>query len=204
MRYPLIQPTSIGLLVTLILVMNLFSPYVTSSETETADQTDMIPDRGVADSPWPMLGVNSKHTGLSKYNTSDNPGKIKEIFEINLDASPQPIIETDGIIFLEERGGYFQAIYPNGTQKWHIPYRAEMIPVLGSDGILYLTSYNKDFLLAVFSSNGTIKWEEKIDAFSSPVLDENDIIYFITNPSKNEYKLNAYFKNGTEKWNLSL
>jgi hypothetical protein len=32
---------------------------------------------GLADSPWPMFRQNLNHTGLSPYDTSANPGKLK-------------------------------------------------------------------------------------------------------------------------------
>ena len=153
----------------------------------------------IADSPWPMLGGNPKHTGLSKYNTSDNPGKIKEKFEYDIDY-PQPLIGSDEVIYASGSG--FIAIYPNGTQKWQTTSGTRFTPVLGSNGIIYFTS--QAGLFAIYSSNGTTKWEKRIYAISSPVLDENDIIYFVSRKSNNEILLNAFFPNGTQKWNLSL
>ena len=32
---------------------------------------------GLADSPWPMFRQNLRHTGVSPYDTSGNPGKLK-------------------------------------------------------------------------------------------------------------------------------
>ncbi len=155
-----------------------------------------------SNSPWSMLCGDNNHTGLSKYDTSDNPGKMKKSYSSDGNIfSPQPLIGPDGIIYLKGLGK-FLAMFPNGTEKWSIPYTTDFIPVLGQNGMLYLTTRKN--LISIYSSNGTIEWIKDVDGFSSVILDDNNIIYFTTKKIPGKFNLNAYYPNGTKKWNISL
>ncbi len=177
--------------------------YSNASDEKVLGSSNSHPTKvSVADSPWPMICGNVKHTGLSKYNTSDNPGKIKATYDFNVQ-SRQPLIGTDGTIFLAGYdGGGFKAIWPNGTQRWSNQYHSQYYPVLGSDGVIYHVTNSG--LKAFYSSNGTIKWSNGSKAISSPLIDNNGILYFMTLISYKDIEFNAIHTNGTEKWNISL
>lgn len=158
--------------------------------------------------PWPMLGQNSRHTGLSLYDTINNPGKLKWRYKtnsINSIIRDSPVIANDGTIYI----GSFRclnAVYPNGTIKWEFNtnYDISSTPALDDDGNIYFISYNK--LYSVYS-NGTLKWsfecEDETDFdYCSPTIGPDSTIYILTSSlysNINNY-LYALTPNGTLKW----
>lgn len=89
----------------------------------------------------------------------------------------------------------------NGT-KWKYKTGNEIpsSPVIGSDGTIYIGSYD-DYLYAL-NPNGTKKWKYETGSaiYSSPIIDSDGNIY-IASEDGSVYSL---FKNGTLKWKLEL
>jgi outer membrane protein assembly factor BamB len=113
-----------------------------------------------------------------------------------------PAIDSDGTIYVA--GGYFFAIYPNGTLKWIYDIKAgiDSIPVIDRDGTIYIgtiNTYPNNYLYAIFL-NGTLKWRYSTgssgDIHSSPTIGNDGIIYF---GDENAY-INALYANGTLRW----
>jgi outer membrane protein assembly factor BamB/DNA-binding MarR family transcriptional regulator len=160
-------------------------------------------------SPWPMFRGNVRHTGLSPYDTSGNPGELKWSFETiendYIDRS-SPAIDSNGTIYIGSTDssasrGYLYAINHDGTEKWNfttgIDFHIERSsPAIGSDGTIYIGS--DDHKMYAINPDGTEKWNfttgERI--WSSPVVGSDGTIY-IDSDDNNLYAINS---DGTEKW----
>jgi outer membrane protein assembly factor BamB len=151
----------------------------------------------LADSPWPMFGNNLKHTGLSSYDTRDNPGKIVWEYDTDFEISASPVIGSDGTIYIGSGDVYFYALNKNGTLKWkfYSGYYISSTAALASDGSIYFCC---DIYLYALYSNGTLKWRfgsgDIIHA--SPTIGPDGTIYF---GSYDNY-LYAVYPNGSLKW----
>ncbi len=155
---------------------------------------------GLANSPWPMFRQNLNHTGLSLYNTSTNPGKLKWSFTTGDQVRSSPAIGSDGTIYVGSNDKKLYAISPDGTEKWNFTIGGEILssPAIGSDGTIYVGS-NADKLYAI-NPEGTEKWNfSASNGFhSSPVIDSDGTIYI----GMDDCKLYAINPDGTEKWNF--
>jgi outer membrane protein assembly factor BamB len=158
---------------------------------------------GLADSPWPMFRQNLNHTGVSPYDTSANPGKLKWSFETDSDVHSSPTIGTNGTIYVGSDDNKLYAINPDGTEKWNFTTggNVESSPAIGSDGTIYVGSY--DNKLYAINPDGTEKWDYTIGGEimdSSPAIGPDGTIYI---GCYGDYKLYAINPDGTEKWSFS-
>jgi outer membrane protein assembly factor BamB len=160
-----------------------------------------IDNKGPMNSPWPMYNHDNRHTGLSPYNTANNPLIEKWRFPMSTDCFYAGlIIDSNGIIY----GGsaYIYAINSNGTMKWAYPTYGiiESTPAIEENGIVYIGTIWAwtNYLHAIYSNNGTQKWQYAVgnDIDSSPAIDSDGIIYF-GDWSGNVHAVNS---NGTRKW----
>ncbi len=156
----------------------------------------------LADAPWPMYHGEPKHNGLSKYNTSDNPGKLRWKFYTQETIYSSPVIGPDNTIYIGSYDNYLYAIYPNGTEKWRFNAGSRLYstPAIGSDGTIYVGSEN-NILFALYQT-GEEKWKLEIDGAisTSPVISQDGTVYVGT---YGDY-LYAVKPNGTLKWSLKL
>ncbi len=157
---------------------------------------------GLANSPWPMFRQNLNHTGLSPYDTSTNPGKLKWSFETGGDVQSSPAIGSDGTIYMGSHDNKLYAINPDGTEKWNYTTnnRVRSSPAIGSDGTIYVGSY--DNRLYAINPDGTEKWNFSTGLYiswSSPTIGSDGTIYVGSDDSK----LYAINPDGTEKWNFT-
>ena len=72
---------------------------------------------GPINSSWPMFCYNNHHTGLSPYNTAQNPGVEKWRFKTEGSVNGGIAIDTDGTLYFGDFGGRLYALSPNGTLK---------------------------------------------------------------------------------------
>jgi outer membrane protein assembly factor BamB len=171
------------------------------SANEPQEESIKSSSRALANSPWPMFRGNLRHTGLSPYDTSTNPGKLKWKFETGGFVVSSPAIGSDGTIYVGSFDGGLYAINPNGTEKWNFTTSQPMesSPAIGSDGVIYVGS--KDYKLYAINPNGTEKWNfltaDYVD--SSPAIASDDTIYV----GSLDGNLYAIYPNGTEKWRFS-
>jgi outer membrane protein assembly factor BamB len=155
-------------------------------------------DGGLMNSSWPMYCHDSKHTGRSPYNTSNNLGVEIWNYETYGPAESGPSIDKDGTIYI---GGYYlYAIYPNGTLKWAYPTIFSIVstPAIDENGVIYFgTIYGEPSYLYALYPNGTLKWKwSGGSVFGSPVIGDDGTIYF----GGDNHCINALYPNGTLKW----
>jgi outer membrane protein assembly factor BamB len=158
---------------------------------------------GPADSAWPMICHDLRHTGRSPYSP-DNSGIEKWRYRTKDCIEASPVIGEDGTIYVGDLDFLFYAINPDGTVKWKYGVGGWIFlsaPAVAEDGTVYVTSWD-DFLHAV-NPNGTRKWKfcARASICSSPAISEDGTIYFGSLWSLGSGgKIHAVNPNGTEKW----
>lgn len=177
----------------------------------------------LADSPWPMLQYDLRHTGLSPYSTKEVDGTIKWTYETGAGIESSPTIAPDGTIYIGSHDNKLYAINPDGTLKWKFnagePVYVEgwdvfkgipSAPSIDKNGTIYFIS-PPIYLFAV-NPDGTEKWRHPIYAAAhmaaSPVIAPDGTIYVGSEsyPHNKELKqeigarVYALNPDGTEKW----
>jgi outer membrane protein assembly factor BamB len=142
---------------------------------------------GLADSPWPSEGGNNRHSGLSNYSTSNNPGKKVWFYSVDDEVQGTPIIGPDDTIYFGCGDNVFNkctdfiALNPEGKKVWRLKLKdaVQTTPVMDKNNQIYFTSATKDKLYAV-SSSGKILWDFTPDHgyLYSPVIGADGGIYF--------------------------
>jgi outer membrane protein assembly factor BamB len=156
---------------------------------------------GLADSPWPMFRRDLNHTGLSPYDTSGNPGKLKWSFATDWTVRSSPAIGSDGTIYVGSYDGKLYAINSDGTEKWNFTAESGIggSPAIGFDNTIYIGSWDQKFY--AINPDGTEKWNfmtgSAID--SSAAIGPDGTIY-VGSHGNNLYAINP---DGTEKWHFS-
>jgi len=186
-------------LIAILLTSSFTFPAISETlETEAIDENSTEPTRSLANSPWPCFGGNAQHTGLSKYDTSDNPGKQKWKFKTDDYVFSAPVIGSDGTIYFGFEDYNLYAVNRNGTLKWKFNTGNSVTssPAIDSDGIIYVSSI--DGYLYAIKPNGYQKWKFKTGSGgdSSPVIGSDGTIY-VGSRDKNVY---AIYPDGSLKW----
>jgi outer membrane protein assembly factor BamB len=188
------------IIVCLSLVLMSFQP-PTEISPHNSDGPTVPIELHIADSPWPMFRQNLNHTGLSPYDTSGNPGKLRWSFTTNYDVRSSPAIGSDGTIYVGsgEKPLYgLYAINSDGTEKWWFPTGDHVYssPAIGSDGTIYVGS--NDHRLYAINPDGTEKWRLTTgkDVHSSPAIGSDGTVYV----GSDDRRLYAINPDGTQKW----
>jgi uncharacterized repeat protein (TIGR01451 family) len=209
----------VSILISIIMVMNISGAITqnvgqsgsTSSETGRVVSSNIsapIPQfvrqpssklsgtSGLADSPWPMFRQNVRHTGVSPYDTSANPGKLKWKFSTGREVRSSPAIGADGTIYICSLEPKLYALYPDGKEKWNFGITSTVSsPAISCDGTIYVAHLLGE--LYAINPDGTEKWSFKIgNAPSSPTIGSDGTIYI---GSADNY-LYAINDDGSEKW----
>lgn len=173
----------ISLLVLFLLLSTSIAGISTQKEKVTTEKSSTISDGGLMNSSWPMCCHDTRHTGLSPYNTSDMPPVIK--WKLNLGTGVVEggiAIDHDGILYFGSWDWYVYAVYPNGTIKWRFKVGdfVDSTPAIASDGTIYVGCWN-GYLYAI-NPNGTYKWGYNCGYLdfivkSSPVIANDGTIY---------------------------
>ncbi len=145
-----------------------------------------------AESSWPVFQGNSRHTGLSPYDTSLVNGAVKWTFETGDGIESSPTIAEDGTVYFGSHDGYLYALNAGGTLKWKFKpaepvynkqwqrYSAILSsPAIAADGTVYIIAPD-DYLHAV--KDGKEKWRfplkwNAIDFWTSATLGSDGTIY---------------------------
>ncbi len=156
---------------------------------------------GLADSPWPMFRQNLRHTGLSPYDTSGNPGNLKWSYTTGDWITTSPAIGFDGTIYVGSFDNKLHAINPDGTEKWNFTTGETVYssPAIDSDGTVYVGS--QDDKLYAINPDGTQKWSFTTggNVYSCPAISSDGTIYV----GSHDDKLYAINPDGTMKWSFT-
>ena len=194
------------LVIILLFCLSSILPMVDSIYVEKSiDNLENVLDNGLMDSPWPMFGHDTHHTGRSLYGTEGKYLVEKWRFDLAGEFANSPIIDRNGTIYISITYPDYRsdvnlwAINPNGTEKWrfNITGRIEhQSPAISEDGTIYVGD-SEGYLYAINSNNGTLKWKTKLKKhiISSPAIADDGTIYLGA-----DNKMCAVNSNGTIKW----
>lgn len=174
--------------------------------------------QGPAKSPYPMYGVNAKHTNRSAYLGPINQPEIQWVYEYPEDipgtaiAEMPPSIGEDGSIYFGVRytnPNYgLVGVQPNGHQKWVYPTLNGVsgTPALDDQGHAYInvgTAGGREGLIKLEVSGPTELWflpTQDSAYFSSPVIGSDSLVYF----GAYDQLVHAVRPDGIEEWQHSL
>jgi PGF-pre-PGF domain-containing protein len=155
---------------------------------------------GLADSAWPMVGHDLRHTGQSPYTGPRDPMQ-KWSYTTAGFLTIQPVIDQNGTIYVGSRDRSLHAVNPDGTLKWsytagHQIYTAAAI---GSDGTVYFGC--RDTKIYAVNPDGTLKWTFTTGGAvsSAPAIGSDGTIY----AGSADTKIHALNPDGTEKWSYT-
>ncbi|MBI5253051.1 MAG: PQQ-binding-like beta-propeller repeat protein [Euryarchaeota archaeon] len=185
-----------------------------------------IVDAQLADSPWPMLHGNLRHTGLSPYNTSHVDGTVKWTFETGAGIESSPTIALDGTIYIGSHDNKLYALNPDGTLKWKFNagepvYIKEWdvwkgipsAPSIDKDGTIYFVA--PPIYMFALNPDGSEKWRYPVytqaHIGASPVIAPDGTIYVSSESYPHAHgkddpnmefgaRVYALNPNGTLKW----
>ncbi|UCE36669.1 MAG: PQQ-binding-like beta-propeller repeat protein [Thermoplasmata archaeon] len=179
----------------IVIITSISSPITLNISEPKSDSSGT---GGLADSPWPMFRQNLNHTGLSPYDMSANPGKLKWSFETGDYVFSSPAINSDGTIYFGSTDNKIYAINPDGSEKWNFTTDGDVhsSPAISSEGEIYIGS--KDGKVYAINLDGTEKWTFTTgsDVDSSPIIGSDGTIYV----GSHDYRLYAINPDGSEKW----
>jgi len=144
---------------------------------------------GLADGAWPKFGYDAQNTGQSPYVGSQTGIPKWSYYAGSMSSATftyqNPVIGTDGIIYICDGYGTLHAIYPDGSIKWQTTknvagWRTLGPLAIGSDNILYAGSYDT-YVYAIYPENGSVKWRSPATGAniysSGPAIGTDGTIY---------------------------
>ncbi|GAB6284757.1 MAG: hypothetical protein STSR0009_09570 [Methanoregula sp.] len=173
------------------------------SEVKTGYITVTAGSFGLANSAWPKFMHDNNNTGRSPYVGSQT-GTPKWTIKPATGASftyTNPVIGSDGTIYIGAANNRLYAINPDSTIKWDYKTASSGSSVIGSsaigsDGTIYFGS--KNYIIYAVFPNGTQKWQSSSTGaivYGSPAIGSDGTIYI---GSDKFYAFNP--EDGTIKW----
>lgn len=102
---------------------------------------------------WPMEGGGSSHTGQSQWEACDTNGSQRWKVKVESgsacselpDIPAQPVIGSDGVVYVHSWDGYLYAIDYRGDVLWKIDstFGWPMSPAIGDDGTIYIPTIDE-------------------------------------------------------------
>lgn len=136
----------------------------------------------LANSPWPMLGHDLRHTGRSSTYNGPSTGtvRVKWTFRAPSKINTSPTIGEDGTVYIGAGFAPLFAVNPHdGTEKWNSGGGGDArisSPTVSADGTVYMGARDND--LWAVAPNGQVKWRHSIpldgDIYTSPAIDPTD------------------------------
>jgi hypothetical protein len=178
-----------------------------------------------ANSPWPCLQQNPKHTGQSPYIGPLNPTlawKLKPDNGIN----GSPVIGTEGTIFVPGTDNCIYAISPESIVKWKYNmqdneglsasnFECEVTPTIDINGTVYLGLSVIDVWNPIngyfyaMHQDGTLKWSIPLAGIkiTNCVIGSDGTIYVgsyddAQGIKRGIHKLHAIYPSGGQKWEM--
>jgi len=143
------------------------------------------------------------------YTTADNGESLlaltpegKRKWEFNTKGKiTSPAIGPLGTIYFGDTGDYFYAVDPEGILKWREKFKYHFTtgPIVGRDGIIYVTNGRGENTLYALKPDGSILWEAETEDFKlqTPAIANNGTIY---TGSRDGHNVFAFNQDGTLKW----
>lgn len=146
---------------------------------------------------WPMYQFDQKRTGLSPFNATGNPGRVKRIVETVSIDTKWMLVDEGSNIYCFDYFANLNCYYPNFTLKWSnkIDYNGD-IPIYYNN-VLYLM--NNKHLIAINIENGSFIFDIKTNS-------GQNCCYFLNYEKTRiniiidkyiEFKIFQYYPNGT-------
>lgn len=166
----------------------------------------------LANTPWPMINHDLRHTGQSELLGPMFPGAAVPAGNVRTyhavdKIKTSPAVGADGTIFVG-MGFYFCALYPETmTKKWCTRLLAdvsESSPAIGIDGTVYLG--DRDNSLTAFNPlTGAVIWRYNTnregDIWTAPAIGPDGTIYFAFTGQGGSFGIfTALNPDGTLKW----
>lgn len=192
------------------------------------EQKEKATSKGANAFPWPMYRGNTKHTGLSPYDTSRVDGTVLWKFKTEGAIETAPVVGADGTMYVGSWDGNVYAINPNGTEKWRyaVGGLVRSSSGLGFDGTVYVMAtfdpkpsrFNPEYTegagkLYAINADGTKKWEYEtggiIDGIGPPVTVGADGTIYVGGASVDHPDrpgkawFYAFNPDGTVKWQIT-
>jgi len=160
---------------------------------------------GLADTAWPKFGYDLQNTGRSP-NLGPQTGTVKWTYTIADATKGQPVIGSDGTVYVACYNKDLYAFNPDGTLKWTYTTgnRLHGSPAIGADGTIYVGC--ADYKIYAINPDGTLKWTCTTDSAiftSSPTIGPDGTIYIGTSGYQKGNNLHAISDDGTQgtiKW----
>ncbi len=139
----------------------------------------------LANSPWPMLGGNAKHTGQSS-EKGLNAGVLSWTYKTGdsiMDASPA--IGPNDVVYIGSSDNIIYSFESCGTLRWTFATNFSILhsPAVDTDGNVYIPVGE---YLYVLTSSGSFLWGKGTNGtiYSSPAIDSNGTIYIGSDDNK--------------------
>lgn len=194
----LTKPIHVVRIVMLLIILTGSSTNSCSGEPDHTGST--TGKDALADTAWPMVGHDRRHTCLS-------PARGPRSFSVKWTTTlPSTVFTTSGGA-IDGSGNLILGtmrevlcISPQGQILWQYVTAGSIYgsPAIASDGTVYVTDFSSNTLYA-FSSSGTLKWtlNQGDGAFwTSPAIGKNGTIYV----SAHDSYLYAVNPDGSIKW----
>jgi outer membrane protein assembly factor BamB len=159
-----------------------------------------------AQAPWPMIGHDARHTGLSEYSGPENP-EVKWKYTVGGTEYVifGSIIGPDNSIYFgtwdSDDPGKVYALNSDSSLKWSYNLKTGVRGMPAYDNhTIYVASQDSNFY-AFEDSTGKFKWKYWIgESFASPTVGSDGTVYIVSN----ERKIFAITSAGTLKWSLII
>jgi len=152
---------------------------------------------GLADSAWPCIGHDARHTGQSPY-VGTQTDDLKWIYQTGGWVSSSAAIGADGTIYVGSDDNNVYALNPDGSLKWSFQTwgHVSSSPAIGADGTIYVGS--ADYNIYALNPDGRLKWIYQTEYYvnSSPAIGVDGTIY-AGGIDGNIYALDPY---GNPEW----
>ncbi|MCB1153151.1 PQQ-like beta-propeller repeat protein [bacterium] len=143
-----------------------------TSDDDTADDDDdySIPEVEYeyevpvkSTSPWPQYRRTARNNGRSPVMPSGR-GLDPWSFDTSKSMFHEPVIDSDGTIYMGAADTNFYAINPDGTEKWRFATGeiVDSTAMIAEDGSVYMAS-GDGYLYKIDPANGTEQWRLAAD-----------------------------------------
>lgn len=155
-----------------------------------------VPDR----SGWSMAEHDPQHTYRSASVGPAIPVLNWDYWTSDCYGESCPAVAADGTIYVSNGYHGFQALNPDGTERWTFPTKDAVMtsPAIGPDGTIYLVP--GDGTLCAIAPDGSLKWKSNLGFHYSPSVSPDGTIYGVWLDSSDHGTLCALDPDGTVKW----